>query len=514
MSEKFDVIIVGAGPGGLTAGSILARRGLSVLVLDRNERPGGTSRNFSCNGFSFPAGPLGFSNPAHVMDTLGVPERTSESAFKRSRFLVRAFGRELSVSDQPPLFTDELCRLFPEEVEGIHAFTRDRDEVISVLHSTREGEAPLLPRQTRVSAADYLAARVKDPALIRLLGTIGAGRPVFGFPLLAVNWDIMSVKGIWYPAGGFDSMAGWIAAEITGRGSHLSLCSDVSSIIVRNGRVRGVTLSNGDSIEAGAVISNADFKSTFLNLVDADSQPHEWRQAVKEARETSSNLQVSLGVEISKVDLSAFSSANRIIYRREPGAGEESAETNWEDPEIDPRVLAGEQLELSLPSADDPSLAPAGSAAVVIRVAADHAHFRRFRTDRGKRIPEYAAYKSRLALGLVHEVSKILPGLGDAIVVSDVATPLTFEEYGGRYTGAVAGWSQRHQDVRDYTVRPLVLTPIEGLYMAGIQAFSWLYWGGVPSAVLSGARAADAVLRGDSPIGEISIPQAASGLLS
>ena len=173
--------------------------------------------------------------------------------------------------------------------------------------------------------------------------------------------------------------------------------------------------------------------------------------------------------------------------------------------------MAGEELEVSLWSGDDPSLAPPGAAVVVIRVAADHAHFNRFRPEWGKRIPEYARYKARLAGSLVREVSKLLPGLEQAVLINDVATPLTFEERGGRYAGAVAGWSQRHQDVLDYAVRPLVLTPIDGLYMAGLQAFSWLYWGGVPSAVLSGARAADAVLRGDDPVNEVLFPGSRPG---
>jgi phytoene dehydrogenase-like protein len=513
VDEKYDVVIVGAGPGGLTAGSILSRRGLRVLVLDRNEGPGGTSRSFHCGGFSFPAGPLSFGNPAHVLDKLGTPEDTLESSFKRSRFLIRAFGRDLPVAVPPSLLTEELCRLFPGEVEGIRAFMRDREEVVKALSAAPEGETPPLPQRLRVSAADYLAERIEDRSLVKMLGTIGTDEPVFGFPLLSVMWDIMSVRGTWYPVGGFDSLAAWIAAEITARGSRVSLCSEVLKIIVRNGRAGGVMLSSGDVIAAGAVISNADFKSTFLNLVDAGSQPPEWRNAVAQARETPSNLQVSLGLDASKVDLSAFSLANRIIYRREP-AEYQSTELNWKDREIDPDALAGEQLELSLPGGDYPTPAPDGSAAMVIRVAADHAHFKRFRPERCKRKPEYAAYKARLARSLIREASKLLPGLEDAVVVSDVASPLTFEEYGGRYAGAVAGWSQRHQDVQDYSVRPLIHTPIEGLYMAGIQAFSWLYWGGVPSAVLSGARAAEAALGGDGPVCDIFIPRAGSDTVS
>jgi len=64
----------------------------------------------------------------------------------------------------------------------------------------------------------------------------------------------------------------------------------------------------------------------------------------------------------------------------------------------------------------------------------------------------------------------------------DVATPLTFEEQGGRSGGAVAGWSWNYEDCPDYRARELVRTPIQGLYMAGYQAFSTLFMGGVPTA--------------------------------
>lgn len=43
MNNKYDVIVVGAGPGGATCGALLAKRGVRVLLLDKNERVGGKS---------------------------------------------------------------------------------------------------------------------------------------------------------------------------------------------------------------------------------------------------------------------------------------------------------------------------------------------------------------------------------------------------------------------------------------------------------------------------------------
>ena len=88
----------------------------------------------------------------------------------------------------------------------------------------------------------------------------------------------------------------------------------------------------------------------------------------------------------------------------------------------------------------------------------------------------------------------------------DIATPLTFQDRGGRSEGAVAGWSWDYEDSRDTRPRELVLTPVAGLYMAGYQAFSTLFMGGVSTAMASGYRAARAVLDCAAPAKDVTIP--------
>jgi phytoene dehydrogenase-like protein len=179
---------------------------------------------------------------------------------------------------------------------------------------------------------------------------------------------------------------------------------------------------------------------------------------------------------------------------------------DWNAVEIDPRSLAKEELEVSLWSKEDPSLAPKGKAVIVIRTEAKYSHFTRHRLGWRKRAPGYEAYKIRLGRGLVKEVENLIPRLGDSIEVMDVATPLTFEDQGGRSEGAVAGWSWDDEDFQDERPKELIRTPIKGLYMAGYQAFSALFMGGIPTAMESGIRAAKAVLDGVDPIEEILIP--------
>jgi phytoene dehydrogenase-like protein len=286
----------------------------------------------------------------------------------------------------------------------------------------------------------------------------------------------------------------------------IRLGTEVKEIRVDKGKVLGVTLKDGMRIDSDAIISNADYKITFIKLIDSKAVPDEWNQAVLNAKQTRSNFQVCLGVDGNRVDLSSFKDADRLIYRRSQGVS--SGELDWGTDVINPEDLAGQELEVSLLSKNDRMLGPEGTEMIVIRTEAEHSHFTRFRPAWRKRVPEYQDYKMRLGRALIQEIEKFISGLEKAILVTDVATPLTFEEQGGRSGGAVAGWSWNYEDCPDYHPRELVRTPINGLYMAGYQAFSTIFMGGVPTAMESGKRAAQAVLQGAGPVEKIMIPVA------
>jgi phytoene dehydrogenase-like protein len=269
-----------------------------------------------------------------------------------------------------------------------------------------------------------------------------------------------------------------------------------------------VSLSDGTEVDSSSVISNADYKNTFLKLMDPKMIPSEWYDAISNARQTGSVFQVCLGVDADKVDLSAFKKASRLIYRRTGENAQAMESLDWTAPEIDSDAFAGQELEVSLWGKNWKVVASEGRASLVIRAEAEYNHFAKYRLGWRQRSSEYHGYKTRLAQALVREIGHLIPGLEKAILVRDVATPLTFEDQGGRSGGAVAGWSWDYQDFREDQPKELIRTPIKGLYMAGYQAFSALFMGGVPTAMESGKRAAQAVLQGIGPIEEILIPGA------
>jgi phytoene dehydrogenase-like protein len=508
MRENWDAIVIGAGMGGLTAAAHLVKAGLRVLVLERNPHIGGTAYVYHRKGFTFPMGPLGFSHPGPVQNALrdlGVGE---DLKFSRVHYRVRAFDLDIPVSLRFSELVRELTKSFPADAEAVEQFFKHMDELISIQRISDSNPIQSMP-YAKVSAAEYLHARIKDWRLRRLLGSIGTREPYSGLPLLAAMWNLMSHEGIWFPEEGMQSFCerlGRAVVEKNNNRGEIRLSKEVAKIRVDEGKVLGVSLKDGTQIEASSVISNADYKTAFLKLVDPEMVPPEWYDAISGARQTGSVIQVCLGVDVGRVDLSAFKKASRLIYRR-PGENARERETlDWNAQEIDPEAFASQELEVSLWGKDWEVVASEGKAPIVIRAEAEYSHFAKYRLDWRQRSPKYQDYKTRLAQAFIRELDRLIPGLEEAIWVMDVATPLTFEDQGGRSGGAVAGWSWDYEDFRDDQPKELILTPIKGLYMAGYQAFSALFMGGIPTAMESGKRAAKAVLQEMGPIEEISIP--------
>jgi phytoene dehydrogenase-like protein len=504
MSEKWETIVVGAGIGGLTAAAKLVQSGQKVLVLDKNPHPGGTASLYHRKGFAFPMGPLGFSNPDLVQKILKNLGIESQLRLRRVHYRLRTLDLDIPLSLPFSGMVNELGRIFPSDRKGIKSFFACMEEISSARKiSAADTDQPRMPDDSAISASAYLQGLIGDPILRRILGSIGTREPYTGLPLLAAMWNLIARQGIWYPAAGIQLLAEGLVEALSrddvsqrdGGHGEIRLNKEVAEIKVKDGRVIGVLLKDGSHLDSDAIISNADYKNTFLRLLKPNVVPREWQHAVSRARQTASLFQVCLGIDAQKLDLSAFKEAERMIYRKGSGDGG----LNWEAPEIDPQELASQELEVSLWGAGQKIV-------VVIRLEADYRHFARFRSVTTRRIPEYQEYKTRLSRALIHEIGSLVPGLEQAICVMDIATPLTFEDQGSRSEGAVAGWSWDYEDLGNDQPGELIRTPFTGLFMAGYQAFSALFEGGVPTAMESGIRAAQAVLDGAGPIETIKIP--------
>jgi phytoene dehydrogenase-like protein len=268
--------------------------------------------------------------------------------------------------------------------------------------------------------------------------------------------------GGFYPLGGSEKLADALVAAIERRGGAVNLKTRVEKILVENGRAVGVQLANGDKIFAHAIVSNADVKRTFAELVDPALLPADFRRRVEAAAPAPSAFMVHLGVDY-------IPEGRPAIHVHGPNA-----------------------VGIEVLSQIDPSAAPEGHATValikLVPVNEAHAWFPATKSEDWKAFRFSNAYSERkreLADAMIAAAEVLLPDLRKHIVHRSEASPITYARYDHTTAGAIYGVARSGRMRGEKS-------PIPGLVIAGAAT----HGPGVEAVVISGARAAEALVPG------------------
>ena len=490
-SARYDAIVIGAGLGGLTAGALLARRGRSVLVVERHDRPGGYAHAFRRRRYRFdsaihlmgggtPGACSGSGLPERVLRRLGV--RGELELLRVDPFYAGLFpGLRIDAPLGHEAFVDAHAALFPREAKGLGDLlsicAEIRAEALRVPELRSMGDfasharhLPRLMRYHRATLGEVMRDTVEDPRARAVFATLW---PYLGLPperLSFLYWAMMLMSyvedGAYYVRGSFQNLARALAVALERSGGELLLKSSVRRILAEDGRVRGVVLENGQRIEAPVVVSNADARQTCEELLGRDQLPRRLRRTLAAMRPSVSAFLV--------YGAAAFDA------RRARAAHEMFLYDGW-DHEADFRNLERgrfTRVGLGFPSLTDPSLAPAGEHVFQITALIPHDA----RSD-------WRAAKGAITDELIARADRAVPGLRDGLRFTEAGSPRTLERYTRNEAGAMYGW-----ELAPDQVGPLRLAgemPVEGLHLAG-------HWtqpgGGVYGVMASGVAAAGRIL--------------------
>jgi phytoene dehydrogenase-like protein len=497
----YDAIIIGAGFGGLSCASLLAKKGKKVLLLEKSLHCGGTSSVFSRKGYLFPMGPLGFSQPQRILDFLDEIGISKKPTFKRNHYQLMSPSLECIYSTPFEELREELRHFYPKEsriddffdklssitseVKDLHRWHPDylldgkTYEHRKSSHNSFQKNLNSISAYASTPGKEILDRYFSDVKLKNFLGSMGTDPPRMSLLNLAVMWHLMAEIGIWFPSGGMHGLIHTIENAFIAFGGEIRFGQSVQKILLKGGKAAGVKTSGGEVFESHWVVSNADTKKTFLELVDEGQVSSTYLKKIQRVPYTDSELCVYLGLDPMKVDWKAMK-ARHLFYRHKFEPGSRSELTDF----------ANREISITLWSDNMENLTPPQKKSLVLRVGFPFSHFSDFWMGEKKRRPEYQEYKNRLAEEVVQAAEKILPGLSSSIEAMEAATPLTYQDWGNRFQGSLAGWTWGAKNKHITGNKLLIRTPIPNLLMAGIYAASELFLGGVPTAVHTGCLAA------------------------
>ena len=176
---KRQVVIIGSGLGGLSAGVILARNGYQVTVLEQNSRIGGCLQCFSRNGVKFETGMhfIGSADRGQILyrllHYLGIYDRLTLSRLDENRYnVVSIMGERFGFANGRENFIEQMAARFPSQRANLERYLDIVESIAeaSSLHSLKDktGNAINTEYQLR-SINDVIERTVSDPLLQKVL---------------------------------------------------------------------------------------------------------------------------------------------------------------------------------------------------------------------------------------------------------------------------------------------------------------------------------------------------------
>jgi phytoene dehydrogenase-like protein len=472
MIEKYDSIIIGAGIGGLVCAALLAKNGLKVVILDKEEQAGGYCRSFSCEGFTFDAcidsiGGLRKNEFLHkTMQSLGVLDKIQLIAvdpIRRNIFPDFTIDIPAGVEE----YKHTLKSLFPKQSSGIDKVfclmeNIFEDSVASVLNvSTPTQMYYWVNRSFKELLDDHIDDIYLQAALSSYCNFLGL--PASEVSAIAAACALIHYLkgGTFRVRGGIQKLINAIIETINCNNGKVVLGTEVAKINFTDNRPSGIETVQGEIFNAKYIISNIDAKTLTGSLIGRDILPDDKIEAIEALNVSSSLIIMYLGVNCTLSHLGLI-----------PSIGYFSCFDTDAMLNKDERISFG----VSIPSIIDDTLAPKGHSSVLVHWPC-YRGWERF-YDRNITESAFMGYAER-----------IIPDLSKHVIFKKIADPKTFFKYTGNAGGSAYGWEQKPGFLANAS---LFNDLPNNLKIVGHWAG---YGGGIMPSVLSAVKVANDIIK-------------------
>ena len=450
----YDTLIIGAGMSGLAAGIRLAYYDQRVCIVERHTTIGGLNGFYRLRGRDYDVGLHALTNVtpkgakrgplARLLRQLRLswddfaisPQIGSEIVFP---------GVRLRFDNDLDLFRAEIARAFPAQVDNFERLIAE----VAEYDDLNETHAA-------ISARDRLNELLTEPLLVEMLFCplmfYGSAREHdMDWGQFSIMFRSIFMEGLGRPHAGVRLILKQLVRKFRGLGGELKLRTGVERLHVENGRVAGVVLQNGETIEAKRVLSSAGWPET-MRLCD-DGQP-------VAAQRPPGRLSFCETIATLDVEPKLLGHDRTITFYND------SDKFDWSESEAACDLRSGVICSPNNFDYDEP-LDKEGAGVMRITALANHDYWR------GLEEPAYRLEKSRWYDRITDSAIRFIPDYRGRVVDTDMFTPTTIVRFTGHDNGAVYGAPEKQLDGR---------THLENLFICGTdQGFV-----GIIGAITSG----------------------------
>ncbi len=521
--NSFDVIIVGAGVAGLTAGAYLTKANKKVLLIEKEDHCGGLVNSFEDNGYIFDGGIRALENAGvlfPMLRQLGIDLHTvpNDVTIGIGQHVI-ALENKSSLNDYQNL----LCAYFPDNHDDIEKIITAMKQIAHFMDIQYGIDNPMfldpvkdkkyfltdvfpwifkfLFTSRKVAALDiqvrtYLQKFTHNQALIDVIAQhFFTDTPAsFALSYLTLYLDYH------YPIGGTGQFSNKLENYITEHGGYIQTSTKVVKV-EPNERI--ITDSDGNEYSYRSLIWAADQQTFYNSVKTADVENTkttrkiaEKKKLLQNAKGNDSVLTVYIEADLHSAYFSEIASSHFFYSPTVNGdsiAGEKPLGKSKDDQQKWLDVFfANTTYEIAIPVLRDATLAPKRKTGLIISVLFDYGLTAEIEANGWYEDFKLAVQKEMIAV----LDSSIFPGLKNRVEKSFCFTPLSIEKRAGTYQGAITGWSFTDKVTPAETslvrINAAVKTPFNNIFQAGMWTYSPA---GFPVSLITGKLAAEQALK-------------------